>query len=411
MSLSGIKVVEFAGLAPGPFASLILADNGATVIRVDKPDSFSPDVLCRGKRSIAINPKIPSGREALLKLISSADVVIDPFRPGVLERLGLGPEVFLGSANNAGLNPKLIYGRIAGPPEGYGRCATRDSNFDKGLAKPLWEGHDINYIALSGALAMLPGSDKPAFPLNLLADFAGGGMTCVLGILLALIERGKSGCGQVVETDMVSGARYIAAFPLIHSLIPESHLFGNERGKNILDGGAPFYDVYVCKDGRYMSVGCLEPQFFKAFVNGFLQALPKGFNLNGWRPDPQTQGNRDDWNKLRDFMARGFQTNTRDYWAAAFHETDACALPVLTPEEARASSSTGPEQSFPLAHPRIVGSQPSKPPPHDHHLNPGQHTRQVLHELALSEAEIRKLSLDGALGKEAHSSVVSGHKL
>ncbi|KAG6819727.1 hypothetical protein H0H93_009250 [Arthromyces matolae] len=178
----------FAGLAPGPFAGLILADNGADVIRVDKPDSTSSDVLCRGKRSIAINPKVPSGRDVLLKMISSADIVIDPFRPGVMERLGLGPEVFLGGKGHAGLNPRLIYGRIAGFPR---------TGPHKDMA-----GHDINYIALSGALAMLPGIDKPSFPLNLLADFAGGGMACVLGILLALIERGKSGRGQVVDTDM-----------------------------------------------------------------------------------------------------------------------------------------------------------------------------------------------------------------
>ncbi|KAG6898545.1 hypothetical protein C0993_006088 [Termitomyces sp. T159_Od127] len=289
MALSGIKVVEFGGLAPGPFAGLILADNGATVIRVDKPDSTNIDVLHRGKRSIAINPKVPSGREALLKLISSADVVIDPFRPGVLERLGLGPEVFLGNADHQGLNPRLIYGRVVGFPR--------------------------------------TGPHK----------------------------------------DMA--------------------------------------------DGQYMSVGCIEPQFFNVFVTKFLEALPKGFHLHGWRPSPQTRTNRDDWAKLKDFMVNGFKTNTRDYWAAAFHGTDACALPVLTPEEARAT--TSPDESFPAAHPRILGSQPVQPvkqSPATHYLLPGQHTQEILLELGFGDEEVRKLATDGALGKGARS-IGSGHKL
>ncbi|KAF8071702.1 CoA-transferase family III [Lyophyllum atratum] len=398
MSLSGLSVVEFGGLAPGPYAGLILADNGATVTRIDKPGSVSTDVLYRGKRSIAINPKIPSGRETLKNLISSADVVIDPFRPGVMERLGLGPEVFLGDGKNQGLNPKLIYARIVGFPR---------TGPQKDMA-----GHDINYIALSGALAMLPGSEKPAFPLNLLADFAGGGLICVLGVLLALIQRGKSGRGQIVNADMVSGARYVAAFPLIHSLLPASHLFGNERGKNVLDGGAPFYDIYVCKDDRYMSVGCLEPQFFKVFINTFLAALPNGFLVaDGWRPTSQTQADHDEWPKLRDFLTKGFKTNTRDFWADVFQGTDACALPVLSPEEAR--SSTSPETPFPLAHPQVAGSEPQKSSPGEklYLLSPGEHTREVLEELKLTEAEIRQLAIDGAFGEEGSSVIRSGHKL
>ncbi|KAG6888921.1 hypothetical protein C0995_004934 [Termitomyces sp. Mi166 len=411
MALSGVKVVEFAGLAPGPFAGLILADNGATVIRVNKPDSSTLDVLYRGKRSIAINPKVPSGRAALLKLISSADVLIDPFRPGVLERLGLGPEVFLGNADHKGLNPKLVYARVVGGALAVSTLVTIIK------FRPM----------LSLLFETLPGADKPAFPANLLADFAGGGMTCALGILLALVEQRKSGRGQVVNTDMVSGAQYVASYPLIHSLARNTPLFGHGRGKNILDGGAPFYDVYVCKDGQYMTVGCIEVQFFKVFIERFLEALPKGFNLNGWRPSPQTRTKSDDWGKLRDFMVNGFKTNTRDYWAAAFHgtrhatshsippadhsykETDACALPVLTPEEARASVSS--DESFPAAHPRVLGSQPVKSPPPMKHLYPGQHNQEILLELGLSDKEIRQLAADGALGKEGRSSVGSGHKL
>ncbi|RDB26373.1 Alpha-methylacyl-CoA racemase [Hypsizygus marmoreus] len=400
MSLSGLNVVEFAGLAPGPFAGLILADNGANVIRVDKPSSASIDVLCRGKRSIAINPKIPSGREALRKLISTADVLIDPFRPGVMERLGLGPEVFLGDGEKKGLNEKLIYARIVGFPR---------TGPQKDMA-----GHDINYLALTGVLAMLPGEGKPAFPLNLLADFAGGGVMCAVGILLALIERGKSGRGQVVNTDMVSGARYIAAFPLLHSLVPDSQYFGNKRGSNVLDGGAPFYDVYTCKDGGWMSVGCLEPQFFSAFIRTFLPALPENFSLpDGWRPSLETQGNHDDWPKLRAFMEKGFLRNTRDYWADVFQGTDACALPVLTPKEALASEPVG--SQFPMAHPKISGSQPLKAQTGDlgsfKLLDPGSHTNEILAELNYSEKERNGLALDGALGEEARTIRRSGHKL
>ncbi|KAG5642428.1 hypothetical protein DXG03_002802 [Asterophora parasitica] len=388
MSLAGLQVIEFAGLAPGPFAGLILADNGASVIRVDKPGSVSTDVLCRGKRSIAINPKIPSGLETLKKLLSYADVVIDPFRPAVMERLGLGPEVFLG---DGGLNPKLIYARIVGFPR---------TGPQKDMA-----GHDINYLALSGTLAMLPGAEKPTFPLNLLADFAGGGLMCALGILLALIERGKSGRGQVVNADMVSGASYIAAFPLLHSLIPASPLFGNERGNNVLDGGAPFYDIYTCKDGQYMSVGCLEPQFFRVFIAVFISALPKGFNSsNGWRPSPQTQTDRTEWPKLRDFLTQGFKSNTRDYWAQVFQAlllkgTDACALPVLTPQEARSSAS--PELPFPPTHPQISSlSSKRSSDPHVYHISPGEHTWEILEELKLSENEKRRLVANGALGEK-----------
>lgn len=189
MALAGLRVVEFAGLAPAPFAGLILADNGASVARIDKPSSVSQDVLCRGKRSIAINLKIPSGLETVKKLLSNADVVIEPFRPGVMEKLGLGPRVFHGNGKHKGLNEKLIYARMSGFPR---------SGRHKAMA-----GHDVNYVALSGVLSILPGHGKPNFPLNILADLAGGGLLCALLILLALIEREKIGRGQVVNADMV----------------------------------------------------------------------------------------------------------------------------------------------------------------------------------------------------------------
>ncbi|KAF9069211.1 CoA-transferase family III [Rhodocollybia butyracea] len=386
MALKGVKVVEFAGLAPGPFAGLVLADNGATVVRIDKPSStFSPDILCRNKRSLAINPKTTSGLEVLKKLIISSDVLIDPFRPGVMERLGLGPDVFLGKDGSPGLNERLIYARIVGfSPTGP----------HKNMA-----GHDINYLALSGILSMLPGSDdRPAFPLNLLADFAGGGMICALGIILALFERNSCGLGQVVNADMVSGARYVSSFPLLHHMNASTGTFAGKRGTNLLDGGAPFYNIYVCSDGGCMSVGCLEPQFFKTFIERFVNALPTEFKREfGWIPDSSTQSDRDKWPKLKEFMELGFRTRTRDEWGAVFMGTDACAVPILTPEEANDLESSG--KPFPLPHPKIssqgMGREPSESSTIQ--LPPGKHTEDILRELGLTEIEYQRLVQEGAI--------------
>ncbi|KAF6757252.1 alpha-methylacyl-CoA racemase [Ephemerocybe angulata] len=387
MALAGLKVIEFAGLAPGPFAGLVLADNGAKVVRVDRPNSSSSDVLNRGKRSIAVDSKVPAGRELLKKMIASADVVIDPFRPGVMERMGLGPEVFLGDGHKAGLNERLVYARIVGFPR---------TGSHKDMA-----GHDINYAALSGVLSMLPGT-KPTFPLNLLADFAGGGMMCALGILLALIERGASGKGQVVNTDMVAGSRYVSSFPLIHTLIPNSPMAGGPRGTNPLDGGAPFYNLYACKDGGWMSVGCLEPQFFKAFLELFLKSIPQDLIGPGcWKPTLATQGNRAEWSKLADFLEKGFLTNTREYWTNVYHETEACTVPVLTPAEAgKASKSLIPE-AHPLVRSQIPGGPHQTPLPtmRPGILLPGQDTDNILREYGLGEDERRSLSETAALGK------------
>ncbi|PFH53077.1 hypothetical protein AMATHDRAFT_55448 [Amanita thiersii Skay4041] len=394
MSLTG-SLDQFAGLAPGPYAGLVLADNGATVIRVDRLSSSSTDVLCRGKRSLAIDVKTSSGREILKRLISTADVVIDPFRPGVLEKLGLGPDVFLGHGERKGLNDGLVFARIAGFPR-------------TGPYKDM-AGHDINYIALSGALSMLPGTaEKPAFPVNLLADFAGGGLMCAVGILLALFERAKSGRGQVVNVDMVSGTRYISSFPLLQKLLPHSALFAGARGTNILDGGAPFYNIYTCKDGGLMSVGCLEPQFFAAFINGFLKALPQDFALSdGWRPMLQSQTNVGEWPKLKEFLEKGFCTNTRQYWADVFLGTDACAVPVLSPKEASANF----DSPHPTPHPSITGSYgAAKVNLATVNLQPGLHTADILTELGLSSHEIKRLAGEGVIMDKSKGSVLN-HKL
>ncbi|KAF9048418.1 CoA-transferase family III domain-containing protein [Panaeolus papilionaceus] len=388
MALAGLKVIEFAGLAPGPFAGLVLADNGASVTRIDRPNGASTDVLCRGKQSIVVDSKLPSGRKLLQEMIASADVLIDPFRPGVLERLGLGPEVFLGDGKQKGLNEKLIYARIVGFPR---------TGPHKDMA-----GHDINYLALSGILAMLPGSeDKPVMPLNLLADFAGGGIMCAVGILLALIQRGGSGKGQIVNADMVSGTRYISSFPLIHSHM-RSGLMGGPRGQNMLDGGAPFYNIYTCQDGGWMSVGCLEPQFFKIFIDLFNKSLPTDFDpLDGWRPSASTQFEREKWPKLVTYLTAGFKTNTRDYWTKVFHATDACTLPILTPQEAGDQTSHIPRFHPQVSHQQNDGQQSSDAD--SIIIQPGAHTDRVLKDFGISAQQIQRLTTEGVFGRRGSS--------
>jgi len=388
MALAGLKVIEFAGLAPGPFAGMILADNGASVTRIDRPSVDSSDVLCRGKRSIVIDSKLASGRKLLEEMISSSDVLIDPFRPGVLERLGLGPEIFLGDGKRKALNEKLIYARIVG--------------FQRnGLHKDM-AGHDINYLALSGVLAMFPGTaDKPTFPLNLMADFAGGGAMCAMGILLALFERERTGRGQVVNADMVSGTRYVSSFLLIQSYL-SSPLFGGPRGSNLLDGGSPFYNIYTCKDGRWMSVGCLEPQFFRVFIELFTNTMPKEFDpLCGWKPDASTQFQRDEWPKLAEYLTKGFLRHPRNFWADLYHGTDACAVPVLTPKEAGKQSS-----DIPVAHPQVsiqvqnVGKQPMLK---NTVIKSGTHTIEVLKDYGCDAARVRQLFSEGVFGRGSQS--------
>ncbi|KAF5327846.1 hypothetical protein D9619_004961 [Psilocybe cf. subviscida] len=379
---SNERQLTFAGLAPGPFAGLVLADNGASVTRIDRPSAGpSSDVLSRGKRSLVVDSKRESGRRLLEEMIARADVLIDPFRPGVLERLGLGPELFFGDGKGKkGLNEKLIYARIVGFPR---------TGPHKDMA-----GHDINYIALSGAMAMLPGEGKPTFPLNLLADFGGGGVICALGILLALVERGRTGKGQVVNADMVSGTRYIASFPLIQSFIGSGPLAG-ERGTNLLDGGAPFYNTYTCKDGGWMTVGCLEPQFFAVFIDKFVQALrAESFDpLRGWHPDASAQFDSDMWPQMNEYLTKGFLTHPRDFWAQLFHGTDACAVPVLTPQEAAKLAAA----SIPTPHPEISAQRSVPPDVFESKkviLTPGKHTQEVLKGYGLSEERVRALEAE-----------------
>jgi len=409
MVLQNTRVIEFAGLAPGPFAGLILADWGADVVRVDRPGVRSVDLLCRHKRSIVLDVKSPDGIDVLRRLIARADVLIDPFRPGVMERIGLGPEMFL---SEGGLNRRLVYARLAG-------FAHTDA-----------AGHDINYLALSGVLSMFPGSDsKPSFPLNLVADFAGGGLTCALGILLALLERHTSGLGQVVATNMVSGTRYVSTFPLLSALgqpspslsfrpfptsPPASSNHPVTRMSNTLDGGAPFYNVYTCADGRWFSLGCLEPRFYAVFLERFLATLPDEFlKAQDLKLTVENQYETELWPRMKIFFERAFRLFGRDHWTRVFENSDACGFPVLSPAESatlEASSYSRPtaESAAPPPHPHLSRTPALSPPVHGDGdaglLDCGRHTVEVLRELGLSVYEIESLDERGVFGGEKQGS-------
>ncbi|CZR48966.1 putative alpha-methylacyl-coa racemase [Fusarium proliferatum ET1] len=309
--LDGTRVLEFAGLAPGPFAGLLCSDWGATVLRVDRPTSSSSglnskDLLTRRKSSIIVDLKTADGIRTIRDIIKHVDVVIDPFRPGVLEKLGLGP------AELASLNPRLILARMTG--------FRRDGKY-RNMA-----GHDINYVAVSGVLSMLGPSDGvPSPPMNLLGDFAGGGLVCFLGIVLALLERTTSGRGQVVEANMVDGSAFIATSPRLNM---KTSLWNRDRGTNLLDGGCPYYAVYETKDSRYMAVGALEPQFFAILVQ---KLKPYGLQ------HPPDREDRSSWPELRNQLAKIFRSQSRAHWESIFDETDACVTPVLTQQELEAS--------------------------------------------------------------------------
>ncbi|OCK81002.1 CoA-transferase family III [Lepidopterella palustris CBS 459.81] len=306
--LTGIRVLEFAGLAPGPFAGMLLADYGATVIRIDRAPAIpTTDQLTRRKTSICINMKSPSGLALVKKIIPHVDVVIDPYRPGVLEKAGLSPEEVL-----LKLNPRLVVARMTG--------FRRDGKYSQ------MAGHDINYIAVSGVLSLFGRKgEKPYPPGNVVGDFAGGGAMCFIGILLALFAREKNGGrGQVVEANMVDGSAILATMPRLGM---KRAIWSGERGTNVLDGGSPFYDTYETKDGKYMAVGAIEPQFYAALLKG-LSVAPSSI------PDRDDKAN---WPALKDFFTYIFKTKTRDEWEKIFDGTDACCTPVFTQAELEAA--------------------------------------------------------------------------
>lgn len=308
--LSGIRVLEFASLAPAPFACTILSDLGADVLRIANPANggltsvpHDGDPLDRGRSIRVLDLKSPDGTRAALDLAARADVLVEGFRPGVMERLGLGPETCLER------NPGLVYARMTG----WGQ--------DGPLAPRA--GHDINYLALAGALEPLgPADGPPSPPLNYVADFGGGGMLLAVGVLAALVERSRSGLGQVVDAAMTDGAALMTA--IVHGLRARG-AWEEQRGRNFFDGSAPFYAAYACADGRFVAVGAVEPQFY-------VQLLDR-LGLTD-RIDYFAQYDSDAWPETQRRIAEVFATRTRDEWAAVFDGSDACVTPVLTPWEA-----------------------------------------------------------------------------
>ncbi|MGH9058439.1 MAG: CaiB/BaiF CoA transferase family protein, partial [Acidimicrobiales bacterium] len=311
--LKGYTIIELAGIGPGPFAGMMLADMGADVIRVDRAQAVrddgsrpATDVLARGRRSIGVDLKHPDGRDAVLRLVESADALIEGFRPGVTERLGLGPDDCLAR------NPKLVYGRMTGwGQEGpYAHAA----------------GHDINYIALSGSLSTFGRAGQaPVPPVNLIGDFGGGGMLLAFGVVCAILEAGRSGAGQVIDAAMVDGAAVLAS--MLWGL-KASGIWG-ERGTNLLDTGSWYYDAYETADGGYVSLGSLEPQFFAEMVRR--TGLADDVDGGGELPNPH---DRSTWPAMKDRMTALIRTRTRDEWCALLEGTDACFAPVLGMDEA-----------------------------------------------------------------------------
>jgi len=377
--LEGVKILEIAGIGPGPFAAMMLADMGADIIRVDRAQSVMggdpaappADVLNRGRRSIGVDLKNPDGVEALLTLVESADALIEGFRPGVAERLGFGPDVCLAR------NPKLVFGRMTG----WGQSGPY----------ALAAGHDINYIALAGALdAIGRAGDKPTPPLNLVGDFGGGGMLLAFGVVCALLEAKTSGEGQVVDAAMVDGAALLMT--MFHAFTAMG-IWGPDRGTNMLDTGAHFYDVYETSDAKFVSIGSIEPQFYAELLRltglDADEAMPKQMDRAAW-PDLKVR-----------FEAL-FKTKTRDEWCEIMEHTDVCFAPVLTLTEAPQHPHNIERGTFverngvvqPAPAPRFsrTTAEIQRPPSFA-----GQHTDEALADWGVDAATIAKLRETGAV--------------
>jgi alpha-methylacyl-CoA racemase len=372
--LRGIKVIELAGIGPAPYACMLLADLGAEVLRLERPKGNIMgviggfDILARGRRSVAVDLKAAGARELVLDLAQQADVLVEAFRPGVAERLGLGPDDCLGA------NGRLVYARMTG----------------WGQEGPLAErvGHDINYASITGAIAAIGEKDrKPVPPLNLVADFGGGSMFCVLGVLAALVERESSGQGQVIDVAMVDG---------VTSLLSMAHgqrgagMMPDARGSSLLDGGAPYYDTYRCADGEYMSVGAIEPQFY--------EELRRVLEL----PDLPDQSDHANWPRMREMLAAKFATRTRAEWTEVFDGVDACVAPVMWLSEAKEHphlkargtivevngvAQPGPAPRFSRT-PGSVGAPPRAP---------GEDTVAALSDWGIDSERVEKLLAEGTV--------------
>ena len=371
--LHGVKIIEFAGIGPGPFCAMLLSDMGAEVVRIDRKGGRGAnkfDITSRGRRSIALDLKKPEAVETALKLVARADALLEGFRPGVMEKLGLGPEVALKR------NPKIVYGRMTG----------------WGQTGPLSQaaGHDINYIALTGALHGIGRKgETPVPPLNLVGDFGGGALYLAFGMACALFEARGSGKGQVIDCAMTDGA---ASLMSMFYGFKAMGMWSDDKGSNLLDGGAHFYDTYETADGKWISLGSIEPQFYALLLE------KAGLN----DPDFQAQMDRSRWPSLKEKIARVIATQTRDHWDKLMEGTDVCYAPVLSLAEApnhahnkaRATFieidgvvQPAPAPRFSRTKPEVQGSAPTA----------GQHNDQILNEWGFSSGDIAALKSAGAI--------------
>jgi alpha-methylacyl-CoA racemase len=371
--LTGLKIVEFAGIGPGPFAGMLLSDLGADVVRIDRKGAgraSKHDVTSRGRRSVGLDLKKPESVEACLKLIAGADALFEGFRPGVMERLGLGPDVALAR------NPKLVYGRMTGWGQTgpYAHAA----------------GHDMNYIAITGALHAIGTEEKPVPPLNLVGDFGGGALYLAFGLLAGVISARETGRGQVVDVAMSDGAASLMA---MFYGFKSAGIWKDERRSNLLDGGAHFYDTYQCADGKWVSIGSIEPQFYA------LLREKAGLTADA---DFDAQMDRNAWPSLKAKLAEAIRTRTRDEWTAIMGGTDVCFAPVLDLDEAPRHEHNAARQTFvevegvtqPAPAPRFSGTPGAiqGPPPVI-----GAHNEQALSDWGFSAAEVSRLQELGAL--------------
>ncbi|TRZ71764.1 MAG: CoA transferase [Actinobacteria bacterium] len=384
--LSGYRIIEIAGIGPGPFAAMMLADMGAEVIRVERaqavrgqaPNTAHWDVLLRGRRNIAIDLKNPDGVETLLSLVERADALIEGFRPGVMERLGIGPEVCVAR------NPRLVFGRMTG----WGQDGPYASS----------AGHDINYISLAGALAHFAREGQaPVPPLNMVGDFGGGGMFLAYGVVCALLEAQKSGKGQVVDTAMVDGSAVLMS---MFWAMKNIGMFNEQKpGTNLLDTGAHFYDVFACSDGKYVSIGSIEPQFYALLLE-----------KTGLIDDPAfaKQMDASQWPVLKMKLAEVMRTKTSLQWCQIMEGTDVCFAPVLTMSEAAKHPHNIARKTFievdgvtqPAPAPRFSRTSTSLPSAPAH---AGQHSRAVLVDWGFTAERIDLLMGSGAVANGASS--------
>ena len=379
--LSGIRIIEVAAIGPVPYCAMVLADLGATVIRVDRPENSdlgisvppSRALLNRGRSSIVVDLKKPAGAETVLRLLDGVDGLIEGMRPGVMERLGLAPSVCLAR------NPRLVFGRVTG----WGQSGPR----------ALSAGHDINYIAATGALGAIGrAGERPVPPLNLIGDYGGGAMYLAVGMLAGILSARETGVGQVVDAAMVDGAAQLMT--MFHALAAAGEWPG-ERGENLLDGGAPFYDTYETSDERFVAVGAIEPKFYAQLLDGL-----------GLDPaDLPDQNDREGWATLRDVFAARFRARTRDEWNATFLNTDACVTPVLDRTELAGDPHLAARKTMvdidgfaqPAPAPRFSSTPPDLPTPP---VAPGVDSRRVLSDAGFRAAEIDALIADKTVHEE-----------